>query len=88
MGLDMYAFTTSETIPAVDFKDPADSAELPYWRKHPNLHGWMEQPYRQKGGKSEGFIDRPRSSSSSARRQCLRWSGPFPPRRDLCNPDG
>ena len=21
-----------------------------YWRKHPNLHGWMEQLYRSKGG--------------------------------------
>jgi hypothetical protein len=30
----------------------------------------------------------PALASSSARRQCLLWSGPFPPRRDLCNPDG
>ena len=21
----------------------ADSRELAYWRKHPNLHGWMER---------------------------------------------
>ena len=30
----------------------------------------------------------PPFSSSSTRCPCLRWSGPFPPRRDLCNPDG
>lgn len=24
--------------------------ELAYWRKHPNLHGWMEQLYRERGG--------------------------------------
>ena len=24
--------------------------ELCYWRKHPNLHGWMQQVYEGKGG--------------------------------------
>ena len=24
--------------------------EIAYWRKHPNLHGWMEQLWRSKGG--------------------------------------
>jgi hypothetical protein len=55
MGLDMYAFTTREDIPPVDFADPADTAKLFYWRKHPNLHGWMETLYRAKGGKDEQF---------------------------------
>jgi len=27
--------------------------ELAYWRKHPSLHGWMEQLYRQRGGTSD-----------------------------------
>jgi hypothetical protein len=31
------------------------SEELMYWRKHPNLHGWMENLYYEKGGKSESF---------------------------------
>jgi hypothetical protein len=39
MGLDMYAYTAA--------KEQADSEtgqrELAYWRKHPNLHGWMER---------------------------------------------
>lgn len=27
-----------------------------YWRKHPNLHGWMKKLYETKGGESsEGF---------------------------------
>jgi hypothetical protein len=55
MGLDMYAFTTAADIPAVDFKRPADAAELFYWRKHPNLHGWMEALYRAKGGTDPEF---------------------------------
>lgn len=50
MGLDMYACTLREQ-PAtpVDFK-AEEVSELHYWRKHPNLHGWMEQLYREKGG--------------------------------------
>ena len=27
--------------------------ELMYWRKHPNLHGWMEQLWRDQGGKGD-----------------------------------
>jgi hypothetical protein len=55
MGLDMYAFTTSQNIPPTDFDEPEDSAQLFYWRKHPNLHGWMEELYLQSGGKNRNF---------------------------------
>ena len=55
MGLDMYAHITRQQIPAVDFDQPADSAQIYYWRKHPNLHGWMERLYREKGGECEDF---------------------------------
>lgn len=55
MGLDMYAFTTAEAVEAeVDFTAETAS-ELAYWRKHPNLHGWMEQLYRAKGGQDDTF---------------------------------
>ena len=27
--------------------------ELCYWRKHPDLHGWMRDLFHEKGGKSE-----------------------------------
>lgn len=55
MGLDMYAMTTAENPEAeVDFKVGAAN-ELSYWRKHPNLHGWMEALYREKGGAEDIF---------------------------------
>jgi hypothetical protein len=48
MGLDMYPYVTSEAPRAqVDFRAD-DATEIHYWRKHPNLHGWMEQLYRDK----------------------------------------
>jgi hypothetical protein len=55
MGLDMYAFTTAAEITAVDFKQPKSCTELFYWRKHPDLHGWMEALYRLKGGAQKDF---------------------------------
>ena len=58
MGLDMYAFTTKfKPKTPVDFKiaDDVTITELFYWRKHPNLHGWMEQLYRSKGGEGSDF---------------------------------
>ena len=55
MGLDMYAMTTPEALPGmVDF-EVKDASELHYWRKHPNLHGWMETLYYEKGGSSDTF---------------------------------
>jgi hypothetical protein len=57
MGLDMYAEKVAvEKIgdSVVDF-DSEGSSEIFYWRKHPNLHGWMEALYRKKGGKDESF---------------------------------
>lgn len=55
MGLDMYAQVTKHQPElAVDF-DPPESTQLHYWRKHPNLHGWMEALYREKGGVDESF---------------------------------
>lgn len=55
MGLDMYAMTLPR-IPAtpVDF-DAQDGTHIHYWRKHPNLHGWMERLYREKGGTDPAF---------------------------------
>jgi len=41
MGLDQYAMAR---------KEGQDDQEIAYWRKHPNLQGWMEQLYREKGG--------------------------------------
>jgi hypothetical protein len=55
MGLDMYACTLPRTPDApVDFERKG-ATEIHYWRKHPNLHGWMERLYREKGGSDESF---------------------------------
>jgi hypothetical protein len=32
-----------------------EEEELHYWRKHPNLQGWMENLYREKGGQDGDF---------------------------------
>lgn len=57
MGLDMYAHKTKGLIESsVDFSEQnLDSEEFFYWRKHPNLHGWMEQLYYDKGGERDSF---------------------------------
>jgi hypothetical protein len=55
MGLDMYAMITPDPVTSpVDFK-VENKAEIHYWRKHPDLHGWMEELYRAKGGTAEMF---------------------------------
>jgi hypothetical protein len=55
MGLDMYAHATEADIPEADFDCPADSAEIHYGCKHPNLYGWMEILYRRKRGADAEF---------------------------------
>lgn len=57
MGLDMYALTSTKPLPAaVDFKPEEEGVDLLHsWRKHPNLHGWMEQLYIEKGGTEQVF---------------------------------
>jgi len=71
MGLDMYAHRISfKPSKEVDFKDEIynrdeqgflvekediQSAELFYWRKHPDLHGWMRDLYYEKGGEGDSF---------------------------------
>lgn len=45
MGLDQYAYIASKAG-----ADYTTRREIAYWRKHPNLQGWMEKLYREKGG--------------------------------------
>ena len=69
MGLDQFSYRIKKgfiTKP-VDFRTEkyneeteehevlCDKEELHYWRKHPNLQGWMEELYYDKGGESECF---------------------------------
>ena len=57
MGLDMYAFAVSKRDAIGEFEMARDCEreELHYWRKHHDLHGWMENLYRSKGGDAESF---------------------------------
>jgi hypothetical protein len=58
MGLDMYAYTASRAGQSAEWwanaqldpdlgdfvnTDVSRPVEIAYWRKHPHLHGWMEQ---------------------------------------------
>lgn len=46
MGLDMYAYTAAK--PAAE-----NPREIAYWRKHPNLHGWMHRLWESKGNSGQ-----------------------------------
>lgn len=63
MGLDMYAYVATKAGQQSEFYEGAEwdpelketvnpnvtkPRELAYWRKHPNLHGWMEQLWHRK----------------------------------------
>lgn len=54
MGLDMYlvARRNKKSAGPLDFAEPV-KVELHYWRKHPNLHGYFEKLYMQRGGEGE-----------------------------------
>jgi hypothetical protein len=51
MGLDMYAYTAAKE--QADYK--TEQREIAYWRKHPNLHGWMEKLAKSKKVKYSTF---------------------------------
>ena len=57
----MYAYRVKQADVVGDFeiaKDDDDFSrvdEFFYWRKHHDLHGWMERLYRSKGGPKETF---------------------------------
>ena len=67
MGLDMYAYTcdaksVGDQQTDIQTRDEEGNRllanfdrDFAYWRKFNHLHGWMEQLYRKKGGKSEDF---------------------------------
>lgn len=67
MGLDQYAYVAAKAGQQqeyweqdADANSVAKPREIAYWRKHPNLHGWMEQLWIAKGrpGFDESTADR------------------------------
>ena len=71
MGLDQYA-TARKGEPQKD-KDGMtyyeDSMELAYWRKHPNLQGWMEDLWISKG--SPGLTEEDEGSTFDSSFNCV-----------------
>lgn len=64
MGLDMYAFAVKESELPEDVRnletdvklgEGIEKTEVHYWRKHHDLHGWMQNLYMEKGGKNVEF---------------------------------
>ena len=57
MGLDQYVCCYQGEKPdeEVDFEldKSIERSHLHTWRKHPDLHGWMEDLYNHKGGQNE-----------------------------------
>ena len=68
MGLDMYAYVAARAGQRDEYYEDSEfdketgeyvnakvskPIEIAYWRKHPNLHGWFERLYREKGGEGE-----------------------------------
>jgi len=42
MGLDQYAFVVPKSEKNTDFTFTGSARTITYWRKHPDLQGWME----------------------------------------------
>ena len=57
MGLDMFAYAVSkrDAIGEFEMAKECEKEELHYWRKHHDLHGWMQNLYRDKGGDADSF---------------------------------
>jgi hypothetical protein len=52
MGLDQYAYIASK---ANTEWDDSSRQDVSYWRKHPNLQGWMEKLAERKGLQYDSF---------------------------------
>jgi hypothetical protein len=65
MGLDMYAYVAARAgqqqeywesyVTETEKSSVTKPREIAYWRKHPNLHGWMEQLWR--GRNTDSSVD-------------------------------
>jgi hypothetical protein len=65
MGLDMYAYCATKAGARDDYYEAEygedetlkgtapEPREIAYWRKHPNLHGWMHRLWLDKGNNGE-----------------------------------
>lgn len=51
MGLDSFAYAVPDDGADTFLRDNPDAFEIMYWRKHGDLHDWLEVLYRKRGGK-------------------------------------
>ena len=71
MGLDMYAYVAAKAGAQADYDEGmawdkekgamvnpsvTEPREIAYWRKHPNLHGWMQRLWVRKTNEA-GIVD-------------------------------
>ena len=71
MGLDMYAYVAAKAGAQADYDEGmawdkekgamvnpsvTEPREIAYWRKHPNLHGWMQRLWVRKTNEA-GVVD-------------------------------
>ena len=81
MGLDMYAYVAARAGAQAEFHEGAhwdkekgarvnpnatQPREIAYWRKHPNLHGWMERLWIRKTTQAGAVDDPDRAGEFSA----------------------
>ena len=69
MGLDMYAYVAKKKDEMKEYYDSYDyetdsgpvakPREIAYWRKHPNLHGWVHRLWNEKGHSGDFNGDEP-----------------------------
>lgn len=68
MGLDMYAYVAAKSGAQADYDEGmawdkekgaivnpsvTEPREIAYWRKHPNLHGWMHRLWESRGNSGD-----------------------------------
>jgi hypothetical protein len=61
MGLDMYAYVATKAGQQQEYwEQDSDTPqtvskprEIAYWRKHPNLHGWMQKLWESQGNEGD-----------------------------------
>ena len=68
MGLDMYAYVAARAGQQREYYETSEfneetreygsatvtkPREIAYWRKHPNLHGWMQQLWESRGNSGD-----------------------------------
>jgi len=101
MGLDMYAYVAARAGAQAEFSEGAiwdketgaminpsvtEPREIAYWRKHPNLHGWMQRLWVRKTNEAGIVDDNPdRAGEFNGVELELTWEDLEQLEQDICN---